>query len=406
MNNWASTDEIKQGLNEVNIDGEINQSGIPLYTDGKKSYITNNFHNVVIGSKDSNKASSIIIPLVKNIIRANESLLITDENGVVFSQVSEDAKNNGYNVIKVNINDSNTQKFNPLLFPYHLFMNNNKDKAYEVLNTLANHIFPTEGEGDPFWNLMSSKLFVCVAVYLYKTENIENITLFNIYNIVKGFNVTRDKIKDTLRGEDIYMSYENVYHLPSETLLGVTTMFNRNMEPFILSGIRNITETSDFDIINIQKDKTAIFIIDVAEGVGRDIVSILIEQIYSSISINTYVDKLFNMIIDNFTNIVKINDMVLKLYHGSNKSIRFTLGINSMSEVNNVYGPIDGNAIIYNCLNMIYLKSNDLETMEAVIKSCGNDKNNKPLLTMTDLRKMNNEGIAFISSSLPIRFKY
>ena len=76
---WTSEKDLKKYLTEVEIGSEMQKSGIQMLSEENKIYIKDDeSHSLVIGSAGSGKTQAVVLPLVRTIIKSNESFLIND----------------------------------------------------------------------------------------------------------------------------------------------------------------------------------------------------------------------------------------------------------------------------------------------------------------------------------------
>jgi type IV secretion system protein VirD4 len=94
---WEKENEIKKALTKISLKEEIQKSGIPVVYDGNNCYITkNDAHTLVVGSTGSGKTQTIILPLIKLSMLANESLVINDVKGDLYVKTASEFKKRGY----------------------------------------------------------------------------------------------------------------------------------------------------------------------------------------------------------------------------------------------------------------------------------------------------------------------
>ena len=73
---------------------------------------------------------------------ANESIVLNDPRGDLYKKCANSLKEKGYDVIVLNFDDAKLgNNWNPLKFPHDLYINNEKDRAIEMLEDLAYYLF-------------------------------------------------------------------------------------------------------------------------------------------------------------------------------------------------------------------------------------------------------------------------
>ena len=134
-------------------DKESKHGGVPLIYDKDGVYIDDSeFHTLVLGATGSGKTQTIVNPTVKMLMKAKESMIISDPKGEIYEDNYKLLKDHGYEVIVLNFRDPQKGScWNPFHLPYKFQKEGNFDKANELLNDLATNIV-VDGQGnDPFW---------------------------------------------------------------------------------------------------------------------------------------------------------------------------------------------------------------------------------------------------------------
>ena len=127
----------------------------------------------------------------------------------------------------------------------------------------------------------------------------------------------------------------------------------------------------------LQERKTALFLILPDEKTTYyPLASLLISQFYAALinEADTRGGRLkvrVNFILDEFGNFTAIPDFASKLTVGGSRGIRFDLFIQSLSQLDEKYGRDISRIIRGNCEVWIYLKANDLETLEEISTKLG-----------------------------------
>ena len=160
---------------------------------------------------------------------------------------------------------------------------------------------------------------------------------------------------------------------------------------------------------NIQKEKTALFIISNNKSTSRRLIPLIIEECYyAAITTNDKTRRL-NVVIDDFENLIPIKDFNNMLTLARSSNIKFSIFIRSILELRNTYGK-EGTEILKMVFgNIIYLLANDTETLEDISKLCGNKQTEKgiePLITVEELKILNTfEAVILIPRINPIKTK-
>ncbi len=107
ISNWATIEEFQEKLKGVNLKTGVQESGIPIAFDDSKLYIdSTERHNLIIGSTGSGKTQSIILPMIRLSIMAEESFLVNDPRGELYERIAGKLKKENYKVIVLDFNNT------------------------------------------------------------------------------------------------------------------------------------------------------------------------------------------------------------------------------------------------------------------------------------------------------------
>ena len=89
--------------------------------------------NIIIdGVLNAGKTKGIIFPIVEEILKRKESFIVSDSKKEYYNYYSEKARDNGYNVCVINIeNPSNSNSIDIFELPYRYYKEGRKDEAEE-----------------------------------------------------------------------------------------------------------------------------------------------------------------------------------------------------------------------------------------------------------------------------------
>lgn len=417
---WATNDEMKKYLKGVNLKTGVVKSGLPVMYDDDYLYIDNReCHSLIIGATGCGKTQSVTLPMIKLGMMAKENLFINDVNGELYSLTADKLIKEGYKVIAINFDDPKLgNSWNPLSFPFKLYKNGEKDRALELIEDLGYYMFTEKNENsDPFWTNSTIDYFTGLALYLFENAKEEEINLNSIYTLSNSINSSSGKLSYV----DIFMSKldhnSNVYFnlsgtllAPTETRGSIVSVFNQKIKRYIVrENLCNMMSSSDFDITNIGKEKTVLYIISGKTTFSNSLIPLLVSQIINAIDLYGNRDIVNNVLLDEFEQLLPIKNFSKLINYCRGIRIRLTVFIKSYIDLTSTYGE-ENAEIIKMCFgNIIYLLANDLLTLEEVSKLCGNelvDGNIEPLITVEELKIFNNfEAIALIPRMMPFRTK-
>ena len=436
---WTKDKEMKKTLKEVNIkDDYYEYAGFPIVNDGIHMWVDDGeSHNLVIGSTGTGKTQCIIHPLVKILAKKGESMIVTDPKGEIYRESASLLKEKGYKIVILNFRDPQRGNcWNPLSLPYNLYRNGNSDKAMELLDDLAANILYDEAGGaskDPFWEKTASDFFVGLALGLFEDAKPEEININSISLMAtlgdEKFGPRSSYLKEYFNDKDpagaAYTCASGTVYAPEDTKGSIVSTFKQKIRLF--ASRENLSEmlaNSDFDMANIGKEKTAVFmIIQDEKKTYHALATIFIKQCYETlidVAQNTSKGELpvrTNFILDEFANMPPLKDITTMITAARSRLIRFTMIIQNFAQLDAVYGKENAQTIRSNCNNLLYLLTTELAALKEISELCGEVKvkvgkgdkereETRPLVTVSDLQKMKQfEAIIIRTRMNPFRTK-
>jgi len=411
---WASDKEMKAELKLVHPGDEISEdAGVPLINTGKEIWVdAGEYHNLVIGSTGSGKTETLVQPMVKILAKKGESMIITDPKGEIYENNANELRERGYNIVLLNFRDPQKGNcWNPLSLPYNLYKSGDPDKANELLDDLAKNILYDESSkgNDPFWENTSADYFAGLSLALFDDAKEEEINLNSINLMttvgeekIGGTTYMKEYFSDKNQASAAYVNVSSTLMAPSETKGSILSVFKQKIKLF--SSRENLSEMlshSDFDMEDIGRKKTAVFIVIQDEKkTYHSLVTIFLKQCYETLirvaqESGGKLPFKTNFILDEFANMPPLKDVTTMVTAARSRKIRFTFIIQNFAQLYQVYGKENGETIKGNCGNIIYLISSELSALEEISKMCGEVKSKKddktastPLVTVSDLQRL------------------
>lgn len=413
---WASDKEMKNASDIVKVNPAaetLDAAGIPLINNGKEIWVDNGeYHNLVIGSTGSGKSQQLVFPMIRLLAKKGESMIITDPKGELYTKTSENLKKRGYKVIVLNFREPQRgNSWNPLGMPYTYYKSGNRDKAIELLDDVAQNIlYDPTNKSEPFWEKGAADYFSGLALGLFEdaTEKEVNLNSINLMATVgeERYAGTSNYIKEyfNIKGpnHDATIFASTTVNAPNDTKGSLLSTFRQKVRMFTTrQNLSEMLSYSDFDMRDIGKGKTAVFmVIHDEKKTYHSLLTIFIKQVYE-----TLIDEAqksggklpirTNFILDEFANMPPLSDADSMVSAARSRDIRFTFIIQNFAQLNDVYGEEVAQVIRGNCGNIIYLISTELKALEEISKMCGEVKSKKddktsstPLVTITDLQKL------------------
>ena len=411
---WCKEKEMKGTLYEVDPAASTSEhAGIVVINDGKKMWVDDGeAHNLIIGATGSGKTQNVVFPMIKVLAKAGESMVLTDPKGELFENTGEMLRKKGYNIIVLTFRDPQKgNAWNPMTLPYDLYQEGNMDKSVELLDDLAlNILYDEKNTGDPFWEKSGADYFSGLALGLFEDATKEQVNL-NSMNLMSTLGEERfggpnnNYIKEYFNMKDparpAYVNASGTVYAPEETKGGVLSTFKQKVKLF--SSRDNLSEMlsySDFDMKDIGRQKTAVFmIVQDEKKTLHPLATIFIKQCYETLidvaqESGGHLPFRTNFILDEFANMPPLKDVTTMVTAARSRHIRFTFIVQNFAQLTKVYGKEDAETIKGNC-NILYLISSELQALEELSKMCGEVKSKEkektsstPLVTVSDLQRM------------------
>lgn len=340
-----------------------------------------NKNSLVVGIPGDGKTFTYVKP---NIMQENSSFVITDPKGLLVREVGSMLENDGYTIKVFDlVNLTNSDTFN--VFNY---MKSELD-IDRVSEAIVDGTKKSDKQGEDFWAQAELLLMRSLLGYLYfdsqisgYTPNLSNISdmLRNIQRIDKKKPSPVEKMFEALDKElpDNYACkqwelFNNNFQ--SETRTSVLAVASARYAVFDHKEVKTLIERDTMEMDKWNIEKTAVFItipetnkafnflaslmfammFDVLTHQADDMLQGLIHQDKELLHIQ--------FIIDEFANIGKIPNFNEVLASIRSREMSAKIIIQAISQLQAMYHN-DWKTIINNCATILYLGTQDKETME------------------------------------------
>ena len=221
-----------------------------------------------------------------------------------------------------------------------------------------------------------------------------------------------------------YIAAASCINAPNETRGGIMSTFRTKTRIFSSQvGLSEMLSYSDFDIRDIGKEKTAVFLkVHDEKTTYHALATIFVKQAYEAlISVaqtcpNLKLPYRTNFILDEFANMPALKDVGTMITASRSRNIRFSFAIQNFSQLNQVYGKDVAETIKGNCGNFVYIMSTELAALEEISKLLGDKKPEqkkdkpaepiRPLFTVSDLQALKENEVIFNRfRSMPFKTK-
>lgn len=333
-----------------------------------------NKNMIVMGGPGTMKSRAIIRNLIFQSIKRNESIIVTDPKGEMYTDTAEICRQNGYDVKVFNLVDpTHSDSWNCL---------SELDGRSLMVQVLTNVIIANTNSGktDIFWdngelNLLKS---LVLLVFFNKDESLEK-SLPIVYELLTKASINRlVNVFDQLGFDSPAKSAFNSFLESSPTVKegiysGLTTRLQLLSDP----QVQNILRSSDINLSAPAQKKCAYYVIISDQDSTMTFISSLFFSFlflklirYADSRPNKKCDVPVNLILDEFNNIGKIggkedgSDFTKTLSVCRSRDIRVTLAIQSLGQLKNRYKDELWSEIIGNCDTQLMLGCIDDDTAE------------------------------------------
>lgn len=169
------------------IGSDLSTGGIPVtYLDNKYYYSDEFDHTLIIGSTGSGKTICEIMPLIFNLGYANESMVINDTKGELYSTTANFLKERGYDIKVINLRDAfNSDRWNPLHLPYKYYKKGKIDEAGDMIENFSKSLTKNLSSKDMYWEKSANAVLTALCYALMEDATSEDeVHLFSIYNLL------------------------------------------------------------------------------------------------------------------------------------------------------------------------------------------------------------------------------
>ena len=426
---WAKDNEIKtaKGVERVPfVDKESTHGGVPLAYDKEAAYVDDGeSHTLVLGATGSGKTAGIINPTMKMLMKARESIIVSDPKGEIYEDNSGLLRELGYDIIILNFRDPQKGNcWNPYHLPYKFQKEGNFDKANELLNDLSTNIV-VDGQGqDPFWQDSAASYLTGLSLAMFEDAKEDEI---NINSVNLMMTTGDDKygastyLKEYFKAKDpaspACVNALGTVMAPNDTKGGIVSVLKQKVKTLaVTKNLSEMLSKNDFEMDTIGERPTAVFmIIQDEKTTYHSLATIFVKQCYESLISVAHkhggaLPVRVNFLLDEFANMPKFKDITTMVTAARSRRIRFLFIIQNFAQIKQVYGDHDAETIRGNCGNIIYLLTGELSALEEISKLCGDklvrvgkDKKEetRPLVTISELQRMKPNEIVLIKHRCP-----
>lgn len=391
---WQSEQEMDQNATVWYTDDEPGRGGTIFGVEKcnnnveKVWYNARDIHTLLIAITRFGKGRRILLPSIWSLAKAGESMVITDPKGEAFIYTKNYLKSQGYNVVCLNFRDPNIgNQWNILELVNRAVDEGNLTKATEIAWDIANIIAPklNGGHSDPLWgNGERSVIVTLILLVSIESDHKFQRHMKSVYRLLSKLGRVQEddsvplldyiqSLPDEHPAKDAFATADLAPHKMRGSFF---SMVLADLQLFSDPNIGEMTAVSDHEFENIGIEKTAVFLIIPDEKATRNVLATCyIDQLYQ-VLVNLAnrkggrIPRRVNFLLDEFGNLPPIPDMESKITVAGGRGMRFTLAIQSLTQIKQKYKE-GADTITGNCAIWLYFGTNDPATKKALSEMTG-----------------------------------
>ena len=395
-------------------------------------YNDDDTHSIILGATRSGKGRTVLLQTIGVQALAGENMILSDPKGDLFCYTNEFLKNLGYEVIALDFEES--EKSNSYNFLQNVIDYVNEGDITRAIDSTEDIVdmLVQKGSNEPIWE-NGEKSILAFAILLVVIENkdkpeYQNLT--NVYNFLSKMCISDENGKIPLNkyiqelpdDHPAKMKASVSLVAPEKTRGSFFTSALSTLRLFANPFIYELSKQTDFDINDSTKKRAIFIILPDQKETYNSLAGLFISQYYNSLIKNAKANgnrlqRRVNFNLDEFGNYPAINGMESKMTVSAGYGIRFNLFIQSFAQFIKVYDENTASTLKDNAETLIYLKSEDIGTLDEISKKLGtytainvtesNAKNSftsstsyieRPLLTPVEIKKIQRPNTLFLKS--------
>ena len=354
-----------------------------MNNDTWKTGINNN--DLIIGPSGAGKTRSYVKP---NLMQCNESFIVADTKGSLIQEMGPLLRRHGYRVVNVDLTDpENSCGYNPLDFIRY----NSQSGRYSEkdIMSVAGIISPVESQKDPFWEKSAQMYIACMIGYVLESLPEEEHTLEYVQRLYAEMRhssspaelTTFDRMFRELQAEDpgsFSVRKYRMIHSAKEakvTFECIRMFIAEHLDPLVAAElVQMYSRPERIDFRTMGREKTAVFLTISDTDRSMDALANLFYtqalQCLCDSADKDYRDHRLpvpvRLILDDFATNVVIPDFDKTISVIRSREIYVSVILQSISQLDAIYGHDRAMTIVNNCDNCLYLGGQDVETAKYI----------------------------------------
>lgn len=348
----------------------------------KGCYISNNTratglnnNDIIIGPSGSGKTRGYVKP---NILQCNESMIIADTKGNLIKDLKKPLEKAGYKVIDMNFkNLAHSYGYNP--FDYIRYDKESGRYNEQDILTIASAIVPKPAsKNDPFWELAAKMYFTSAVAYTMEClpEDEHNLDSAITLSLQMGSGNYAKLIEELecVNPDSLAARTYNLFKSTcksEKTEASILAILGEKFNGLILSELLKMYKSENrIDFSSLGREKTAVFLSISDTDRSKDrIISLFYTQALQALCNSADFDYedcrlpvTVRFILDDFATNAYIPDFDKIISVIRSREIYVSIILQSITQLDALYGASNAKTIINNCDNCLYLGGQDIDT--------------------------------------------
>lgn len=339
-----------------------------------------NNNDLIIGPSGAGKTRGYVKP---NILQCSESLVVADTKGSLIHEVGPVLKKHGYQVINIDFTDMlSSYGYNPL--DYIRYDGKRKTYIAQDIMTIACCLAPIEDRDDAFWEYSARMYLSSLIGYVMEClpdceHTIDSVV--KLFSLMSGsYRMFQQLFEELGTKNPNSFAYQKYQMYRSNT--GADKMHNsiigilgEKLDPLTYDGPLSMCgREKRVDFAQLGRKKTAVFLtVSDTDRSADKLVNLFYTQALQALCRSADQDypnhRLpvpVRFILDDFATNACIPDFENIISVIRSREIYVSVVIQSLSQLNALYGAEGAKTIINNCDNCLYLGGQDVETAQYI----------------------------------------
>lgn len=365
-----------------------------------------NNNDLIVGVSGAGKTRNYVKP---NLMQGEHSFVVADTKGNLIREVGPLLEKNGYKVLNIDFTDmKSSYGYNPFDFIRYDEMNN-KYSEQDIM-TIADCLVPVENGKDPFWDYAAKMYISCMIAYVLEClpENEHNLASVCklVFEMSNGrFGMLIDWLNEEQEDSMAVRKYKSFCctRTAEKMHASICGIIAEKLDPLTYDeAVALYRKKKRINFKDLGKVKTVLFLtISDTDRSNDKLVNLLYTQALQELCKSAdkdYEDNRLQIpvrfILDDFATNAYIPNFDKTISVIRSREIYVSIILQSLSQLEDMYGHAKMMTIINNCDNFLYLGGQDVETVRYIAV-----KANKTADTILNMPL--NEAYLFTRGSLP-----